>query len=74
MEKEPDWKAYEEAGGYFALIEGALFVVPMDRNGLMDACEPTEVEFNEIDPADAEQAREIEAELKEERDRCPYTK
>jgi hypothetical protein len=63
-----DWKAFHDedgyADGYYALIDGALFVIPMDANGLMDASDPIEVDFNGIDPDDAIKCRKVEAELK----------
>jgi hypothetical protein len=58
------WTAYEERGGYFAVIDGVLYVIPMLENGLMDASDPIEVDFDGIDPEDAVACREIEAQLK----------
>lgn len=61
--KAPNWTPYAERGGYFAVIHGVLYVVPMDAKGLMDASDPIEVDFDGIDPDDAAACRQIQIEL-----------
>lgn len=62
--EDASWTAYPDRGGYFAVIDGVLYVIPMLENGLMDASDPIEVDFDSIDPDDAAACRQIEAELK----------
>lgn len=60
---DEEWKPYPDRGGYYALIGGVLYVVPMLANGLMDASDPLEVDFDAIGAEDAAACRRIEAEL-----------
>jgi len=59
----PGWKYYDDMGAYYLLWQGALWVMPADANGLMDASDPLEVEFDNIDADVAERCRQIKAEL-----------
>jgi hypothetical protein len=61
--KTTEWKGYEDAGGFFRLRKGELEVIPMLESGHMDASDPILVDFDGIDPEDAERCRGIKAEL-----------
>jgi hypothetical protein len=55
--------AFEKAGGFFRLNRGVLEVIPMLKNGYMDASDPIEVDFAGIDSEDAKRCRAIQTSL-----------